>query len=355
MGLYVRPDSPWFWFRLEGTPRRVSTRVPHTGSSPLQTRELRRQAETIYHDAQAKQALADAGLVPTLKPTISFSRFADWYEAHVVAHQRGRERTASMLRSLRLYFGRFDDLTAISAASAREWMTWRKKQVAPATVNREFDVLKAMIRTAIPEYLDAHPLADVRRLRQPETEARVLTFDEETRLLDVCGPSDRAFILAALDTLLRLGSLLALKWDQVKYDERVIVALNAKVHTRPKPISSRLYQALKALPVTGPYVFAQFHTGRKAGSPKNRATRRFEALCVLANVPHGRAVHGITIHCLRHTGATRALQAGASVRTVMELGGWLLPGTVMRYLHATDEDVERAAESISQSRDGHGH
>lgn len=62
-------------------------------------------------------------------------------------------------------------------------------------------------------------------------------------------------------------------------------------------------------------------------------------------------MNGVTIHCLRHTGATRALQAGHSVRSVMDLGGWRLPSTVMRYLHATDIDVQRAAESIGQSRD----
>lgn len=160
-------------------------------------------------------------------------------------------------------------------------------------------------------------------------------------------------MIAGLDTLLRLGSLLSLKWEQVKLETRTIVVLNAKVSTAPKPISTRLYAALKNLPRVGPYVFAQFHPERVTGasSPKNRATRRFDALCELAQVPHGRAVNGVTIHSLRHTGATRALQAGASVRTVMDLGGWTNAATVMRYLHASDRDVRDAAESIAgQSR-----
>ena len=160
-------------------------------------------------------------------------------------------------------------------------------------------------------------------------------------------------MIAGLDTLLRLGSLLSLKWEQVKLETRTIVVLNAKVSTTPKPISSRLYAALKDLPRTGPYVFGQFYptTATGSSSPKNRATRRFDALCELAQVPHGRAVNGVTIHSLRHTGATRALQAGASVRTVMDLGGWTNAATVMRYLHASDRDVRDAAESIAgQSR-----
>lgn len=352
MGLWARPDSPFWWYRIEGTAIRRSTGVPRHGGSPAQDRENQRQAEAIWSAAQTKHALSTHGLIPTEKPSISFPRYRAWYETHVVSHQRGKERAVSMLRQLALHFDRFTDLRQITPLVVREWMTARKTQVAPATVNREFDVLKAMIRAAVPDYLDANPLVDVRRLRQPETEARVLTVEEETRLLEVCGPSDRAFVLTGLDTLLRLSSLLFLKWEQVKFDQRAIVALNAKVKTRPKPITSRMYQALKDLPQTGPYVFSQFHLkGKGKTSAKNQATRRFDALCALAHVPHGRAVHGVTIHSLRHTGATRALQKGHSVRAVMELGGWKNPMTVMRYAHAADVDVHAAAESIGQSRD----
>lgn len=319
------------------------------GGSPRQDHELRRQAESIYADAQAKHALATAGLLPAPKPIISFRDFVRWYEIHVVAHQRGKARALSMLRQLGLHFNHVTDLRMITDAKVREWMTARRNQVQPGTVNREYDVLRALLRAAVPTYLETYPLRDVRRLRVPEREARVLTFEEERRLLEVAGPADRAFLLAGLDTLLRLSSLLSLKWEQVKLDQRVIVPLNAKVHTGPKPISTRLHQALKALPRTGPYVFQHFRLkGKGPTAPKNIATRRFNALCQLADVPYGRAVHGVTLHCLRHTGATRALQHGASVRTVMELGGWTLSSTVMRYLHATDRDVQEASESIGK-------
>lgn len=352
MGLYRRRDSPWWWFRIEGTTIRRSTGIATEGASPAQTRDCRAAAEAIYLAAQTKHALAQAGLGPATRPRIGFRAFRQWYETHVVVHQRGAVRAASMLRLLGQHFDRFTDLTHITPLVVREWQTTRRRQVAAATVNREFDTLKALLRAAVPEYLESHPFPDVRRLRQPETEARVLTYDEEARLLAVCSPSDRAFILAGLDTLLRLGSLLALRWDQVKLDRRVIVVLNPKVKTRPKPISLRLLDALRALPRTSPYVFAQFYP-RAQESPTiaaNLATRRFARLCALADVRHGRACNGVTIHSMRHTGATRALQRGASVRTVMELGGWTLPTTVMRYLHASDGDVAAAAESIGQSR-----
>lgn len=349
MGVYKRPDSPFYWYRIECTRHRLSTGIPVDAGSPEQAREQRRQAEAIYAAAKTTHATTRAGLTTAPLPAMPFATFAVWYEQHHIAHQRGVDKGRSMLRKLRLYFDRFT-LPDITDPVVREWMSWRKKQVQPSTVNRELDVLKALLRASVPLYIPSYPLGDVRRFRLPEREARVLTDEEEARLLSACGPFDRAFILAGLDTLLRLGSLLALQWPQVQIERRVIVPLNAKVSLDAVPISTRLLQALKALPRTSAYVFPHFHANQRPTSAKNRAMRRFHALCALADVPHGRAIGGVTIHCLRHTGATRALQRGASVRTIMKLGGWRCERTVMRYLHASDLDVRAAAESIAGPR-----
>lgn len=342
MGLYQRKDSPWWWYLLEGTTIRKSTGVPHTGVTPEQTRALKREAQKIYIDARAKYAKDGAQIT---KPTISFKDFARWYEEHHLAHQRSTVRGESMVRQLSKTFGSFKSLADIQAHHGREWMTARAKQVSHGTVNRELDMLKALLRAAVPRYLDVSPFAELRRYRLPEREARVLTEDEETRLLAVCTAEDRAFVVLALDTLLRLSSVVQLKWAQVKFAQRSILPLNAKVSTDAKPMSTRLETALKALERDGEYVFSSFHQGGKT-SARHHAIRRFDRLCALAGVPHGRAVNGVTFHCLRHTGATRALQRGASLRTVMKLGGWKLPSTVLRYLHVADADVIAAAESI---------
>jgi integrase len=344
MGIYARKDSPFWWAVLEGTSTRFSTGVPIRGGSPQQDREHKRQAETIYAARKTAVAMRAEGLHAE-KPQCSYTVFSAWFAQHDVAHHRGAAKERSMLRQLLAYFGA-RRLTEIDADAVKEWMTVRKRQVQPATVNRELDVLKRLLRAAVPKYLDASPIAGLRRFRLEETEPRVLTPDEEDRLLRIAAPIDKALVIMALDTLLRLSSCLTLQWAQVKFDDGVIVPLNAKVKTDNAPITLRLALALKALgPSTGA-VFEAFHrTGQTAA--KNLAIRRFDALCRRAEIPHGRDVGGVTFHCLRHTGATRALQRGASVRTVMKLGGWKDERSVMRYVHAADADVRAAAESIS--------
>lgn len=344
MSIYRRKDSPYYWFWIEGTKVRASTGIPVRGASKEQDKELHRQALELYTVRKAAAVQEGAGLA-VRRPVISFATFAEWYDTHHAAHHRGAEREQSMVRQLRGYFDRFDSLALITADVVKEWMTWRKHTVCPNTVNRELDVLKAMLKAATPKYLPAHPIAGLRRFRVEEQDVRVLTHDEEQRLLEAAGPEDKAWLILAIDTLLRLSNVVFLKWAQVKAHD--IVPLNAKVKHDGVPITTRLRTALAALTAAGDWVFPSFHASPKRTAAKNAAIRRFHDLCQLAVVPHGRKAGGVTFHCLRHTGATRALQRGASVRTVMKLGGWKDETSVMRYVHAADSDVRAAAESIS--------
>lgn len=349
MGVYARPDSRFWWYWIEGTTIRGSTGVPRAGGFPAQDRELRRQAEEIYAAKKTDAAKRAAGLIPTLAP-ISYAEHAAWFEAHDVAHHRGADKERSMLRQLALYFNRFERLADIDEHAVKEWRVWRGRHVEPNTINRELDVLKRLMVSAVPKHLEKSPIAGMRRLRVDETEPRVLTHDEEARILEAADLEDRAWFLTAIDTLMRLGNVVGLKWAQVKLEQRAIVPLNAKVKHDVVPITTRMLTALKALPQDTDWVFPRFHkVGERKTAAKNKAIRRFDYLCRAAHVPHGRDIGGVTFHCIRHTGATRALQRGASVRTVMKLGGWKDERTVMRYVHAADSDVRAAAETIGHT------
>jgi len=347
MGIYTRKDSPFYWLLVEGTPIRESTGIPVHGGSPAQDKELRRQALEVYATKKADAVKAGAGFT-VARPVIAYAAFSTWYETNGAAHLRGADKVRSILRQLGLYFDTYTSIADVTEPVCKEWMTWRKKRVAPGTVNRELDVLKQLLKAAAPKYLPSSPITGLRRLRVEEVEPRVLTREEERQLLDVAGPEDRAWLIVALDTLMRLSNVVYLKWAQVRLAQGVIVPLNAKVKHDSVPITLRMRAALQLLTRSTDWVFPAFHQhGHGKSAAKNLAIRQFARLCALARVPHGRAVQGVTFHGLRHTGATRALQNGASVRTVMKLGGWKDEASVMRYVHAADSDVRAAAESIS--------
>ncbi len=346
MGVYQRDDSPFHWMVIERRgkpPLRQSTKIPKSGGSPADDKALRAAAEHVYSITKAKHVL---GQVEPEKPIISFHDFAGWYETTIIPRHRGFTRERSMLKGLRAAFP-FESLAMFDDNTVLDWMAESVKLLkkAPGTVNRELDLLKAMLRRAVPKYLAVYPLGDVRRLRVPEAEPRVLTLEEEGKLLAGANPGETALLITAIDTLMRLSSCVFLKWPQVKAHD--IVPLNAKIKHDAVPITRRVKEAFAQLERDGDYVFSFLHTGKGTTAAKNAAIRMFEKLCRKAGLPHGRDEDGLTFHCLRHTGATRALAKGYSIRTVMKLGGWRDERMVIRYTHTTDADVRAAAESIS--------
>lgn len=54
----------------------------------------------------------------------------------------------------------------------------------------------------------------------------------------------------------------------------------------------------------------------------------------------------ITSHTLRHTFLTRALQKGATLATIRKLAGHSNVQTTSRYLHSSEEEMEKAIEKL---------
>lgn len=341
MGLYTRPDSPFWWCWLEGAPRpRVNTKVL-IGTDPEQRKANRALAETIYHAQMANRARARFGL-PLERPARAFAAHRAWYAAHVSSAKRGTVRERSMLTQLG---GTFDHqlLAAIDQEAVREWRTTRLTQVSASTVRREEALLRHLLTTAVPKYLERNPLSGLRGLRVPVPDTRILTREEETRLLEaLTDDQDRALVIAALHTLLRLRNAADLTRAQ---DHGSYLYADTKVGAVKVPIASRLRQALDALPANGPAYFPRY-----AGLSNNLVIRMFREACVRAAVPVWRKTGGVSFHCLRHTGASRMLEAGVDVKTVMEIGGWKNLAVLERYLHPTDARKREAVEAIGRDQ-----
>lgn len=340
MGVYSRNDSPFLWMLLERPhqrPARASTGIPKEGGSPEQNKELRRQAQQVYAARMTDLARVRFKL-PTALTRRTFAQQRVWYAEHVSPTKRGTLKELSMLRQLAKYFDAYD-LVQIDHARAREWRTWRLASVSASTVRREEEILKHLLTTSVPTYLDANPLAKLPHLRVVGLDTRILSPAEERRLLKKARTKeDRALLLCALDTLLRLSNARQLTRKQ---DHGAYVFSDTKTDAIRIPVSARLRQALDGLPMAGASYFPRY-----AHAANARAIRMFLETCRRAKVPTGRKTGGVSFHCLRHTGASRMLAAGVDVKTVMKIGGWKNLKVLERYLHPTDAAAQAAVDSI---------
>lgn len=344
MGVVTRANSRFYWLNLERPgqrPIRESTKIVCKGLTPKRLKENRALAEAIYHARMGDLARARHGIAVE-KPRLTFGAYAVWYRDTITVTKRtaGRERSAIAVLVAALGAVPLDQ---IDRDRVREWMAERKKAVKAPTVNRELDVLKAMLTAAVPKYLAANPLFGLKRLRARAPEPQTLSYEQEAALLAVLEPRDRAVLICALDSLIRLGDLVALRWTQDKGTYFDIFDPKGAPY-RP-PISTRLRAALGGIERKGPRVFWWLHD-------QNAAIRWFASACHRAKVPHGRP-HGVTFHSLRHTGATRFMRVpGATLRDLMAVGGWRDLKSVMRYVQPSPE-TRAVVDAMSRAQSVH--
>ena len=213
-----------------------------------------------------------------------------------------------------------------------------RSRFSQAPVNRELDTLKSILSKAVEWGKLVHsPAKLVRRLRVENRRTRILTLDEQRRLLKACGPTLQAIVTLALITTARLGELLSLRWDQCRGD--YMSFLRTK-HGRARriPISPTMKAVLSAQPKATPWVF----TSPRTGKPYTGVAGSFGRAVERAGITTG----DMTLHTLRHPAISRMIEAGYDDFTVMAISGHSSTRMLARYAHPTEDRKVEALESF---------
>lgn len=174
---------------------------------------------------------------------------------------------------------------------------------------------------------------------------RILTIDEEKRLLDACSEHHqrkhlRPLLICLLDTGARKSEMLKLRWRSVCFTTRLITieGMTTKtLKTRQVAMTERVYQELSVI--------------RNASSKEpdalvfgitSNVKHSFTSVCKAAGVKYG-GIDGLTLHSLRHTAATRLVQGHLPLQMVGRILGHSQPQTTYRYLSANAETAAQAA------------
>lgn len=198
-------------------------------------------------------------------------------------------------------------------------------------------------------------------------EVEVLSKDEAQRLVQEIylnlTPKNLG-ILLCLQTGLRIGELCALQWGDIDFENRKITVNktlqrifikneNGKSDTKisitlPKtrssireiPISSSLFPVLNKMKCENPHTFVI--TGLEKPVEPRTIRTHFTTVLKKNNIKH------IKFHGLRHTFATRCIEAGADSKTVSQiLGHSTVTMTLNLYVHPQLEQKRKAIEMVS--------
>lgn len=221
--------------------------------------------------------------------------------------------------------------------------TMHKRQRSIATVNRELSQFRRVLNVAVRnDWLLKSPMLGCKSLICPGDEKprlRLLTRLEESRLLDACvGPRAylRPIIITAIDTGMRRGEILMLRWSDLDFASRIINvrAFNTKtMRERHTAMTERIVEALSALPRTEPEALVFGITGciKKAfDTAKRNAT-----------------IHDLHFHDLRATAATRMIQMAIPLAEVARVLGHTQPTTTYKhYVMANADTALRVASAL---------
>jgi len=225
----------------------------------------------------------------------------------------------------------------------------------PATINRYLVSLKRYCGWAVDTGVIARDPARVVKLipRTPQA-PRQLTDQEEEALLAAVMQSgtlrDRTLLVLALHTGLRAEELCRLKREHVHLGRRSghVAVYGKRNKYREVPLNSTARDALtlylKMLPQATSYLFASRKRGRSGevvGPIGERAL-----IYIIAKYAAQARVRNLSPHDLRHRFGYRMAQT-VPLHRLAQLMGHDSLDTTLRYVRGTQQDLQRAVETIA--------
>lgn len=309
-------------------------------------------------------------------------------------------RPMTKLRANRVPMGNLEwmqkPMTEIQATDIEDFIQERLQYAAPATVDRQLDLVRAVIKVATETwgyYVDRSPLQGVRRPKYFNERERRLSEDEEVRLLDAARQEDQlrsfgdqvkaaasdtvmqsktlathyarnaasreayesaraqvlqdgfqrapvleAFLHFQLATAARRGETLGLRWTDIDAKAQTALLPTTK-NGRARRLALRLdvLELLQQLPRTSDRVF---DLGIK------ELANAWKRMCTSANIDD------LRIHDLRHEAISRAAESGvfATVLDLQAFSGHRDLRSLTRYTHLQASAIAKKLESAEAAR-----
>ena len=337
MGLYKRGSVWWMRFTCQGKQIKRSTET-----------DDKKLAQRIFD--KVKGEVAERKWFERLPG--EDRTFKELVEKYMEEHSARNKAPRSYVRdkSLRDHLVKtFGELTllGITPNLISEYKTKRRGEgAAPSTINNELGLMSHAFNLAIKEWewVKENPVKMVSKEKVNNLIERWLTLEEENKLLASSPKRLQEIIIFAINTGLRQSEILDLKWPRADLSRRTITILEQKNQGKDTlPLNERalgiLRERSKNLCGETEYVF---HTRNATRIASHNLQEAFNSAVKKARIEK------LRFHDLRHTFATRLVQAGVDLYAVQKLGRWKNISMVMRYAHHYPESLRSGIEVLDR-------
>jgi len=246
-------------------------------------------------------------------------KFKDFASEYLELHSKVNNKTwkRSDLRNITVLNKAFSTyyLHELTPHLIEKFKAQRAKEVKPATVNRHLACLKSMFNKAIAwgRFSGNNPVKGIKLFRENNQRLRFLEKEEISRLLASCNKYIKPIVIVALNTGMRKGELLGLKWRDVDFKRDIIHLYNTKNgEKREIPIND---VAKNALIGVRKHPDSELIFTKKNGESYGDFKKSFLKAMDKSGIKEFR------FHDIRHTFASHLVMNGIDLNTVRELLG----------------------------------
>lgn len=336
MGLVKRGTTWWMSFMYHGQQIRRST-----GTSD------KRLAAAIIGKVRG-QIVEGRFFEMPIEQQRTVTELLDRYTNEHAARRANYRRELTSVKNLKAFFGN----PTLDQVTPKRIVAYKNHRytdgVKPATINRELATLKKAFNLARREWewCTDNPVCRVSMEQENNTRDRWLTVDEEQRLLHAAAPWLRKLMVFAVHTGMRQGEILGLTWAGVDLFRRTVTVFKSKNgERRTIPLNQTALDLLKQT-----YATRHRETDLVFAS---HAHTRLNTSNISRSLHHAMDQAKITdfhFHDLRHTCATRMVQAGVDLYKVQRLLGHKSPIMTQRYAHHYPESLRDGVEALETGR-----
>ncbi|TDW25342.1 site-specific recombinase XerD [Rhizobium azibense] len=316
---------------------RWQAQVRRRGMKPrCKSFDTKQEAEKWARDLEAQIDRFGAAPDTRVLESTTLSELMERYKLEVSPSKRGSVQEIQRIDVLKRHDIAYRTMVGLSPQDISSFRDQRLKTVAPSTAVRELAILSHVIEVAIRDWglpLSRNVVKLVRRPVIKNERKRRLEGSEEQRLLTACDggkiPFFKTLIVLAIETGMRRGEILGLRWSNLSHNRRVItLAMTKNGSGREVPLSQRAFDGLiewkRRADVDQPRVFPM------APGSLEQAWYR---LLVRAEVS------GLRFHDLRHEGVSRHFERGLNVIEVSSISGHKELRMLKRYTHLSADDL----------------
>ncbi|WP_244470846.1 tyrosine-type recombinase/integrase [Microvirga massiliensis] len=296
--------------------------------------------------ARDKERSIDRAEIPTNSRELKGMTVGDLlrrYSETITPTKRGAGPEQYRLRTLLAHGLSYVTLSKLSPAAVAQYRDDRLKLVKPGTVRRELAILQHCFELARKEWglpITANPVQQITLPEPQKARERRLEADEGQCLASSLATTSvwylRPLVLLAIETGMRRGELLSIRWRDVDMTARTVRILKTKNgHPRTIPLTPKALEVLASLTRTDERVFPV---------TPNAVRLAWERLRRRAGLPD------LRLHDLRHETVSRFFEYGLTVPEIALISGHRDQRMLSRYTHLRPENVAERLARVAPDR-----